>query len=64
MPPWLPILAVDLAQRGEVDLYDVSELAGVDVFEAERALGLLVHAGMAVQTGPDRWRTTMTSGAA
>jgi|HubBroStandDraft_6_1064221.scaffolds.fasta_scaffold00231_9 hypothetical protein len=60
-PQWLPILAVELANRGEMDLFDVSELADADVFEAERALTVLVHAGVAVQTGPDRWRTTMAA---
>jgi len=63
IPPWLPILATAIAERGEVDLYDVSELGEVDVFEAERALAFLVHGGLAVQISPDRWRTTMTSGA-
>jgi hypothetical protein len=60
-PAWLPVLAVTLAQRGELDLYDVSELVGVDVFEAERALSFIAAGGMAVQVGPSRWRTTMTA---
>ena len=45
-------------------LTPLTELTGADVFEAERALTVLVHAGMAVQTGPDQWRTTMMSSAA
>jgi hypothetical protein len=54
--PDLAVIAARLGEAGEVDLFDVSEVAGLDVFEAERALGQLVAAGLAVKIGPDRWR--------
>ena len=57
----LPLLAMVLSQRGEMDLFDVSEAAGVDAFEADRALGALVADGMAVQVAPGTYRTTTTA---
>jgi hypothetical protein len=57
----LPLLATVLSQRGEMDLFDVSEAAGVDAFEADRALAALAAAGMAVQVAPGTYRTTMTA---
>jgi hypothetical protein len=60
-PVYLPLLAAVLAQRGEMDLFDVSEAADVDAFEADRALALLADAGLAVQIGPGRYRAVASS---
>jgi hypothetical protein len=57
-PVPLQMLAATLAQRGEMDLWDVSDAAGVDAFEADRALRELATAGLAVQTGPTRYRAS------
>jgi len=56
-PVSLPLLAAVLAQRGEMDLWDVSEAAGCDALEADQALGELAAAGLAVQTAPGRYRS-------
>jgi hypothetical protein len=61
-PVPLPLLAAVLAQRGEMDLFDVSEAAGVDALEADRLLGELAAAGLAVQTGPGRYRAATVTG--
>jgi hypothetical protein len=55
-------LADVLAERGELDLFDVSDALGVDALEADRLLGELAAAGLAVQTGPGRYRATITTG--
>jgi hypothetical protein len=60
----LPLLAHVLAQRGEMDLYDVSEAADIDALAADTALRLLVDAGQAIQVAPGRYRTTITPAAA
>jgi hypothetical protein len=60
-PVYLPLLAGVLAQRGEMDLWDVSEAVGVDALEADRALGELAAAGLAVQVAPGRYRATITT---
>jgi hypothetical protein len=44
-----------------MDLWDVSEAAGVDALEADRALGELAAAGLAVQVAPGRYRATITA---
>jgi len=61
-PVSLPLLAAVLAERGEMDLFDVSEAAGVDALEADRLLGELAAAGLAVQTGPGRYRAATVTG--
>jgi hypothetical protein len=63
-PVALPILAAVLADRGELDVYDVSELAECDAWTAEAALEALTQAGLAVQAGQCRYRSTMATGAA
>jgi hypothetical protein len=63
-PVALPILAAVLADRGELDVYDVSELAECDAWTAEAALEALVEAGLAVQAGQCRYRSTVATGAA
>jgi hypothetical protein len=60
----LPILAAVLADRGELDVYDVSELAECDAWTAEAALQALVEAGLAARTGQCRYRSTVATGAA
>jgi hypothetical protein len=56
-PVFLPLLATVLAQRGEMDLWDVSEAADCDALEADRALADLAAGGLAVQVGPGRYRS-------
>lgn len=60
-PVQLPLLAVVLAQRGQMDLYDVSEASGCDAFEADIALGQLVRAGLAIEVEPGQYRSTMAA---
>lgn len=60
----LPILAAVLADRGELDVYDVSELAECDAWTAEAALQALVEAGLAARVGQCRYRSTVATGAA
>lgn len=60
-PVHLPLLAAVLAQRGEMDLWDVSEAAGVDAFEADLALSQLTAVGLAVQVGPGCYRSPALS---
>lgn len=56
----LPLLATMLADRGEMDLWDVSAAADVDALTADQALRSLEAAGAAVQVAPGRYRTTIT----
>jgi hypothetical protein len=57
-PLHLPLLAALLRARGELDLFDISEAAGISVLDADRALAGLVSSGHAVRVGAGacRWK--------
>lgn len=54
----VPLLAALLRARGELDLFDISEAAGINVLDADRALTGLVRSGHAIRTSADscRWK--------
>jgi len=61
---YLPLLAAVLGQRGELDVFDVSEMAGCDAWTAEAALQELAAAGLAAQDGQCRYRSLHVTGTA